>query len=459
MKNINSKKAIFYLYGIIALSLITANVPAFGGNKTEDPKSYEEKSLIIEKNLKALRRAVAVNKERRAFEAYEKRDTEVTPWTEETDTPNQDNAALLYYQAFLLRPFLDKTASQKIDDILRGAESDREIRTYLGHCLPVIQAAEIASRIPQCTWAIGYRAGPRFDWKDLYSEVTNLQEILMLDARILAADGHYHAALERCLTLRRLARQLSDSNISGIMSFSWSVDTGALRTAKHILGVMPPNADIISWFRGQLALIQGVPMLLEKTLQANFKSYLYHMRTQPDFFLARTRDLLVKLAEDEQGKENARKLTDEQILSLFGEGHLRFFNSVFRIADSEMTYEQKCTQMQRLVDELEEGDSTDKLVKRFMSLSGTDPLAKGKYPFQVGHVAHINGIKVALEVYLNVAKTGQLPKTIPGGLPKDPFTGLDFVYEITNEGFALRCKGENFQGRRGKRVLEFKVKK
>ena len=114
-----------------------------------------------------------------------------------------------YYERFVGKyPDILTMANAPIDDILKSAESDRKIRTYLGHCLPMIQAAEIASRIPQCTWAIGYRAGPRFDWKDLYSEVTNLKEILMLDARILAADGHYHAALERCLTLRRLARQL-----------------------------------------------------------------------------------------------------------------------------------------------------------------------------------------------------------------------------------------------------------
>ena len=449
----NSRNSIIFCLLLLALGAVTL----LGGNKTEDPKSYEKKSLIIEKNLKAMRRSFADAKERRAFEAYEKRDTEVTPWLENAALPNPDNAALFYYQAFLLRPNIDKIASQKIDDILRGAESDREIRTYLGHCLPMIQAAEVASRIPQCTWAIGYRTGPRFDWKDLYSEVTNLQEILVLDARILAADGHYHAALEHCLILRRLARHLSDSNVSGIMSFSWSVDMTALRTVKHILGVMPPNADILSWFRGQLALIQGVPLSLEKTLQANFISYLYHMRTQPDFFLTRIRDLLVKWAKDPQDKEKARQLTYEQILSLANERHQRFFNSVFRIADSDMTYEQKCTRMQRLVDEIEEGDIIDQIVKILMPLAGTNPLDDGNYPFQVGHVAHINGIKVALEVYLNVAKTGLLPKTIPGGVPKDPFTGLDFVYEITDEGFALRCKGENFQGRRGKRVLEFKV--
>ncbi len=456
--NSNSKKTFFCVYGIIVLLLMEAHLTAFGQTKAEAPKSNVEQSLKVEKSLKALRRVVATAKERRAYEAYEKRDTEVTPWLENAELPNPDNAALLYYQAFLLRPNIDKTTSQKIQDVLRGAEADREIRTYLGHCLPMIQAAEIASRIPQCTWGIGYSSGTRFDGKDLLSEVNSLNRILVADARILAADGHYRAALEHCLTIRRLARHLSDSNVSGIMLLSWSVDQTALRTAKHILGVMPPNADILSWFRGQLALIQGVPLSLAKTLQANLKSYLYHMRTHPNFFLARTRDLLVQWAEDEQDKENARKLTYEQILSLFGEGHLRFFDSVFRIADSEMTYEQKCAQMQRLVDELEEGDSTDKLVNSFLPLSATNPLANGKYPFQVGHVARINGIKVALEVYLNVAKTGKLPEKLPDHLPKDPFTGRDFVYEITDEGFALRCQGEDFQGR-GKQVLEFKVKK
>ncbi len=447
--NSNSKKIIFCVYGIIVLLLMEVHLTALGQTKTKAPKPQIPEIVKLQRSVRV------AAKERRAEEAYEKRNAEITPWTEDSVPPNQDNAALLYYQAFLLRPEPPEAIKYEMHSI---SEPTRQIRTYLGHCLPMIQAAEIASRIPQCTWGIGYRSGPRFDWKDLFSEVTNLEGILVLDARILAANGHYRAALEHCLTLRRLARHLSDSNVSGIMSFSWSVDKVALRTAKHILGVMPPNADILSWFRGQLALIQGVPLSLPKTLQANFKSYLYHMRTHPDFLLAMLRDMLVERAEDEQDKENARKLTEEQILSLASEGYLRFFNSVFRIVDSEMTYEQKCAQMQRLVDDLEEGDSSDQIVKCLMPLSGSNPLAKGNYPFQIGHLAHINGIKVALEVYLNVAKTGQLPKTLPVGLPKDPFTGRDFVYEITDEGFALRCQGEDFQGR-GKQVLEFKVKK
>jgi len=438
--------------GVVFCLLLLAlrAVTLLGGIKAEAPKSE------VEKSLKALRRAVTVAKERRAEEAYEKRDAEITPWVEDTELPNPDNAALLYYQAFLLRPNLDVTTSQKIYDVLGGAESDRKIRIYLGHCLPMIQMTEIASRIPQCTWGIWHGPGPRFGWKDLLSEVNNLKDIIVVDARTLAADGHYRVALERCLMLRRFARHLSDSNISGIILISWSVDKVALRTAQHVLGVMPPNADILTWFRGQLALMQGVPLLLPETLKADFKSYLNHMRTHPAL-LARLRDLLVERAENEQAKENTRNLTDEQILSRASEGFLRFFDSIFQIVDSEMTYEQKCAQMQRLVNKLKEGDSTDLIVAFVMPVSGTNPMDSGKYPFQVGHVAHINGIKAAVEIYLVVAKTGQLTEKLPDYLPKDPFTGRDFLYEIMDEGFALRCQGEDFQGR-GKQVLEFKVK-
>ena len=81
-----------------------------------------------------------------------------------------------------------------------------------------------------------------------------------------------------------------------------------------------------------------------------------------------------------------------------------------------------------------------------------------QYPSYVEHHAYINGVKAAVEVYLVVAKTGQLPETLPEGLPKDPSSGQDFVYEITDDGFALRCQNEKFLSRTSRR-LEFKVKK
>jgi hypothetical protein len=54
-----------------------------------------------------------------------------------------------------------------------------------------------------------------------------------------------------------------------------------------------------------------------------------------------------------------------------------------------------------------------------------------------------NAVKVAIEVYITKAKAGQLPDTLPTGLPKDLFSGKDFRYEKTTEGFILHCRGKD----------------
>ena len=438
------------LYGLLLITLSV--VAVFGETKAEAPKPK------IPEIVKLQQSARASAKERRAEEAYEKRNVEVTPWVDDSEPSNQDNAALLYYQAFLLRPELNTALNMKISEVLRGAESDRQIRTYLGHCLPMIEVVEIASRVPKCTWGIWHGPGPKFTEKGLRSEVSILNLILAVDARTLAADGHYRAALERCLTIRRLARHTAEE--SKLETISRQPDAMALRTTQYVLGVMPPDAEILTWFRGQLAVVQGAPLYYAEILQAEFKAYLNHVQTNPDPLKYMRKELIEK-AENEQAKENARNLTDAQILSRARKPFPRFFDSIFRILDSEITYEQKCAQMQRLIDKLKEEEGTDPIVAHIINNSDIDVILGPhlpQFPYHVGRQAHINGIKAAIEVYLVVAKTGRLPKTLPDGLPKDPFTSRDFVYEITDEGFALRCQGEEFLERKY-RLLEFKVKK
>ncbi len=45
--------------------------------------------------------------------------------------PDPDNAALLYYQAFLLRPELDDATFIHFDSVLRGGDPDEVVREYL----------------------------------------------------------------------------------------------------------------------------------------------------------------------------------------------------------------------------------------------------------------------------------------------------------------------------------------
>ncbi len=430
--NSSSKKTVCCIYGITVLLFLEAHTIAFGQIRL-DNTIYN----------------------RKAEEAYEKRNAEITPWVEDGTPPNPGNAALLYYQAFLLRPKPNEALSNKIHEVSFGAEPDRQIRKYLGSCLDVIEVVEIASRMQQCTWGVWVKPIFMPSHGALRREIYAIYEILLTDARTLAADGHYRVALERCLTALRIVRHFRED--PELYTFSTPLERYALRMVRYVLGVIPPDADILTWFRGQLGVVLGVPPSYTKRLQELVKAQLKHIRTHPAR-LARLRNLLVVLAEDEQAKENARNLTDEQFLLRTSRGLQSFLDSIFRILDSEITYEQKRAEMQRIVSNLTEADDTDPVTKDILVMINMRGTINRQYPAYVEHQAYINGVKAAVEVYLVVAKTGRLPETLPEGLPKDPSTGQDFVYEITDEGFALRCQGKDFLNRKY-RLLEFKVKK
>ena len=438
--NSNSKKTICCICGIIVLLLIAANVTAFSETETEAPKPT---GMGLEAS-----RAIAAAKDRRAEEAYEKRNAEITPWVEDGIPLKQGNAALLYYQAFLLRPEPPEAIKYKIHSV---TEPTKQFRTYLGHCLPTIEIVEIASRMP-CIWGVWPER--RLSMEALRRGLGPIQDILLMDARALAADGHYRVALERCLTLRRIAKHLSED--PELYIFSTPFERYALRMVRYVLGVIPPDADILTWFRGQLGVVLGAPPSYAKRLQELVKAQLKHIRTHPAR-LARLRNLLVEGADDEQAKENARNLTDEQFLLRTSGGLQSFLDSIFRILDSEIAYEHKRAKMQRIISKLTEADDTDPLTKNILIMINMREQINREYTSYVEHQAYINGVKAAVEVYLVVAKTGQLPETLPDGLPKDPSSGRDFVYEITDEGFALRCQDKKFLSRSSRR-LEFKVK-
>ncbi|MHC4329776.1 MAG: hypothetical protein ACYSWW_16805, partial [Planctomycetota bacterium] len=201
-------------------------------------------------------------------------------------------------------------------------------------------------------------------------------------------------------------------------------------------------------------IVQGPRPRVGELLRTNVRDSLSHMRKIPTS-LQYHKNLAVEMAAGEQVKEAIRNLTDEQFLLRARDELERFLDAVCRVLDSEMTYEQKLSQIHGHINKTMEEDSTEPLAKAIISLDSMN--MKGTidnhYPFRIEHVAHADGIKAAVEVYLVVDKTGQLPEKLPSHLPKDPFTGQDFLYEITGEGFALRCQGEDFL----KSLLEFKV--
>jgi hypothetical protein len=62
---------------------------------------------------------------------------------------------------------------------------------------------------------------------------------------------------------------------------------------------------------------------------------------------------------------------------------------------------------------------------------------------EVRHKTSVNALNCALGIYAHKAGTGELPDEIPADSPKDLFSGGNFEYEKTKDGFVLRCRGRD----------------
>jgi len=369
-------------------------------------------------------------------------------------SPEPDNAALLYYQAFILRPQPDNATYRLLDAVLLGAEPNEKLREYLN--LPesreTIRIAEAATQIPQCSWGIMRSQGIyNLTLITLIGQLRQLAFLLELDARTLAVDGEYRAALERCLSIRRFAQHFVDEANLGYLA-SMPADFRALRCIQYVLGSMPPDRDTLIWLQGQISTVQGALPPPGKALEITLDDALKFLSVHPEYF-ANWRENVSVLIEDESARQEILSLTDEELLERAKESYNKFLSSVNRVIGSDMLYQQKYLEIQELEEQLEDHAVDDPVViLRFFIPSNVAE----QHDIYVGGITVFNVTKVAIEIYLVNAETGQLPETLPANLPKDPFSGQEFEYNVSDEGFVISFDPENLSDLRV-RQYEFPI--
>jgi hypothetical protein len=360
-----------------------------------------------------------------------------------------DNAALLYYQAFLLVPEYDV---KLIHPVLNGADPNQSVRDHVENYREAIELADTATKIPNCNWGI-MRSQLGRSSANVIGPLRQLTFLLELDARILTDDGDYLPALERALSIRRLAQHFTDEATVGYLT-SIGIHNRAYLSICHTLGSMSTDAEMLTWLQGQISSVQGPPPSPAGAMETTLKDNVEFLSTHPDV-IATWRENAMELIEDENTRQEIINLTDEELIALAEQSINSFLASINRIIGSDMLYRQKQLELQALVDELTNyvADAPVRMIS--FHLSPADVVRQ--HSLYVGSIAHFNATRTAIEVYLINANTGQLPDTLPADMPKDPFTGNDFEYEITDEGFTLSFDPENFSELRN-RQLEFKVK-
>jgi hypothetical protein len=337
---------------------------------------------------------------------------------------------------------------------MKGVDPNKVIREYLRKCGKSIALAKAASEIQKCDWGCLYMKEHGSFSPQLLTETRRLGIILRTDALRFTADGNYRAALENCLMIRRLNYNLGTPLFFHV---STGIDEIALKHIHFILSCMKSDIDTLTWLKKQIAIDPLVSESLPAFIKQNFEYYIWAINIRGEY-LPILRQQLVDKAANDRLKKQTLDLTNEEILRLIREPYAEFVDSVLDVLASDMLYKQKYRRIEELGRELNQRAKENPAINPYIRFVATKDILSWCETCVV-HKAHINALENAIEIYLIKARTGQLPETLPDGLPKDPYTLEDFKYVITKEGFALYSQGKDFQQEKLKRMLEFKVKK
>ena len=390
-----------------------------------------------------------------------------------------DNAALLYYQAFMLYTDPGEEIRVKLNDIVRGrAEPDEQVEQYIEGQQYIINTVVTAADIKNCDWGIDYSVG--LELKLPY--IQNIRPVAWLvinDAKILAKHGQYEKALQRCLTIHKMARHVAKGQLISVLVGGSLVEM-ANNCIRDILSEMPLDVTILEQLKTELAKINKEPFRLSESLK------LEYVQIEPELTIDRIQKLIdifrepvtvlkssnytpKPLTEDEKKqrekqREKQRKIEEiinERLSNIdeeFIEGNKQYLKKLY-LEDVPAAFELNYEQAYKKIIEIEQRTKNDLMTNPDATLEAlVNPPYKTIYSKITVNNNFTNALRAAIEIYIRKAETGQLPDELPVGLPKDLFSGKDFKYEKTDEGFILRCQGKDIEKDKI-HEYEFKVKK
>ncbi len=340
-----------------------------------------------------------------------------------------DNAAVLYYKAAMLyEP--DAKISNMLSDLRSGRiEPNEAIRKYVNDNRFIIDTVLDAAEVKNCDWGIDYSQGMGTKLPPLAS-FRKISFLITADAKILNADGDYKAALERCMSLSKMARHINDrvlvSYLVGI-----AIQGMANGCIAQAMGDMPQDMENFIWLKNRLIEIDSIPLSVKPSLLEEREVVL-------TTFTFENKDDIASMFELDKPINEALINADAALFERNRKHFRDFYSEIIEAFD--MPYVQGQAVMTGLFDKMyKDANNPDTILTRVLM-----PAVGKVFALSKRIKTHDNAIMAAIEIYMIKAKTGKLPDTLPAGLPGDLFSGEDFEYEVTDEGFILRCRGKDF---------------
>jgi len=367
--------------------------------------------------------------------------------------PDPDNAALLYYQSYIAYEKSDDTMQDMVRDLSRGKiEPNERIRKHIENCRGAINLAVAAAEVPNCNWGLKY--SDKFEMLLSHlAQTRKLAFIIGAEIRIHAADGDYQKALDRSLTLHKISKHMGDETIISML-VAMALGKMADNQIQYLLGEMPQDLEALTWLKSQLAVIDSKPLSSRGTTEYERELSLEHMQ------LDKLKQLIeiVNGEPIKPGSKEAEQLRniDQATIDKNRAYYIKHMDTLQTILSSPMNYAKVCAELKKL-NEQPHKDLAENNIDAYIT-SIVAPDFKKIVSIETSGKTLNNAVRAAIDIYIQKARTGQLPETLPAGLPKDLFSGKDFRYEKTADGFTLRCRGKDLDKNEIYKY-EFKVKK
>jgi hypothetical protein len=368
--------------------------------------------------------------------------------------PDPDNAALLYYQSYIAYEKADDTMEDMVADLSRGKiEPNERIKKYIESCRKAIDLAAAATEIPNCNWGLKYSDGLSMQLAHV-AQTRKLVFLITAEARILAAEGAYRQAIDRCLTVHKMGKHVGDDTpISFLVSMS--IDKMVASRIQDILADMPHDLETLTWLKAKLAEVPFKTPSLRVAMRLEKECFSAEMRVEKRNELLAMCSGTGEVGDLEKMATQRLAEGDEAFFAKNRDYYIKNMNSLDEVLDSSIPYTEVYSRLKQLnekpgkeITENPDATLTTLLLPAFGNI----------YSIEIRTKTISNSVRTAVEIYIIKAKTGKLPDALPAGLPEDLFSGKDFEYEKTKDGFVLRCQGKDFLKDKIHQY-EFKVKK
>jgi hypothetical protein len=343
-----------------------------------------------------------------------------------------DNAAVLYYRAFLIVKESSEDVTKMLDDLRNGKiKSNDQIRQYLEENRRAIELVETAAETPSCDWGRDNSRGLDLLMPEL-AKVRRMAFLLTADAQTVAQDGDYKTALSKCLTLHKIARHAGDDLLISYLVGA-SLSELANKCIKDILSQMPADGETLRWLRNQLLDMANRTPTIKGAMNSERKLALRQIRKENvDTILEAIKDTEEGKALSAESIEMVRK-ADEEFLS----ASRRYYTDLVTRAQAalDLPYPQSHHKLQELNNKAMQ-DAAD--TPAAILAAGLSPAVAKLSSIEARRKTFFNAILAAIDIHLVKAGTGRLPEKLGADSPKDLFSGKDFEYEKSKDGFTLR---------------------